>query len=552
MVKPVFRRKSIGTKVSDEEYAQLEALAGGRAMSEWTREVLLRELDGRQARPADETLLAEVLALRFDAATVTVTGGTVLTGPLYYVEDSLGTSRVIANSSGTVCYDGDFYPFGGERPYTNTCPQNYKFEGKERDTETGNDNFGARYYSNRYGRWLSADWSATPVAAPYAYDAENHLTSTAGVTYTYDGDGKRVMKSNGTLYWYGSSSDPYMETDLSNNMKYQYFFFNGQRVARENTSNQITWYFADHLGSSRVVWSVNGSDDSDFYPFGGERVISSGAANQYKFTGKERDAESGLDNFGARYDSSSMGRFMSPDPLLNSGHPSNPQTWNRYAYTLNNPLNIVDPTGLYNLVNNCASDDKKCNKQFQQNSERLKNGVSDLQKAADKEKDPVKKARLEASLKALGTENDGNNVNVSFGALKGDAAGHTDTVYNDKTGGLSFNVTFDPSKISSQNSQAIDAAHEGTHITDISDPRYATGQLSDFSDEYRAYQTSAWAASALGLSSLSFGKNGSYPIWNSSWATVDDEVLTRYIIENYKYSNGQPYKETTPHNPWDN
>ena len=64
MVKPVFRRKSIGTKVSEEEYAQLEALAGGRAVSEWVREVLLRELDCGQARPAEQTLLAEVLALR--------------------------------------------------------------------------------------------------------------------------------------------------------------------------------------------------------------------------------------------------------------------------------------------------------------------------------------------------------------------------------------------------------------------------------------------------------------------------------------------------------
>jgi len=64
MVKPVFRRKSIGTKVSEEEYARLETLAGGRALGEWVREVLLRELDGRQARPADEAVLAEVLALR--------------------------------------------------------------------------------------------------------------------------------------------------------------------------------------------------------------------------------------------------------------------------------------------------------------------------------------------------------------------------------------------------------------------------------------------------------------------------------------------------------
>lgn len=88
--------------------------------------------------------------------------------PTYYVEDMLGTSSVLTTNAGVVCYDADFYPYGGERSYTNTCPQNYKFEGKERDTETGNDDFGARYYSNRFGRWLSADWSAVPEAVPYA------------------------------------------------------------------------------------------------------------------------------------------------------------------------------------------------------------------------------------------------------------------------------------------------------------------------------------------------------------------------------------------------
>jgi RHS repeat-associated protein len=88
--------------------------------------------------------------------------------PIYYIEDLLGTSRVITTNAGTVCYDADFYPYGGERAYTNTCAQNYKFEGKERDSETGNDDFGARYYSNRFGRWLSADWSSVPVPVPYA------------------------------------------------------------------------------------------------------------------------------------------------------------------------------------------------------------------------------------------------------------------------------------------------------------------------------------------------------------------------------------------------
>jgi RHS repeat-associated protein len=90
--------------------------------------------------------------------------------PEYYAEDFLGSSRVTTQNNGTVCYDADFYPYGGERAYTNSCPSanGYKFEGKERDTETGNDDFGARYYSNRFGRWLSADWSSVPVAVPYA------------------------------------------------------------------------------------------------------------------------------------------------------------------------------------------------------------------------------------------------------------------------------------------------------------------------------------------------------------------------------------------------
>jgi RHS repeat-associated protein len=88
--------------------------------------------------------------------------------PIYYVADLLGSSRVLVQSNGTLCYDGDFTPYGGERSYISTCPQDYKFEGKERDTESGNDDFGARYYLWRVGRWLSADWSAVPVPVPYA------------------------------------------------------------------------------------------------------------------------------------------------------------------------------------------------------------------------------------------------------------------------------------------------------------------------------------------------------------------------------------------------
>jgi RHS repeat-associated protein len=87
---------------------------------------------------------------------------------VYYVDDQLGSSRVVTNSAGTVLDQSDFYPFGGERVIASSSGNVYKFEGKERDAETINDNFGARYYSSRFGRWLSPDWSSTPAPVPYA------------------------------------------------------------------------------------------------------------------------------------------------------------------------------------------------------------------------------------------------------------------------------------------------------------------------------------------------------------------------------------------------
>ncbi len=74
--------------------------------------------------------------------------------------------------------------------------------------------------------------------------------------------------------------------------------------------------------------------------------FSAASREGYKFTGKERDAESGLDYFGARYYGSNMGRFVTPDPLMASAHASNPQSLNRYAYVYNNPLGWIDPYGL--------------------------------------------------------------------------------------------------------------------------------------------------------------------------------------------------------------
>jgi len=222
---------------------------------------------------------------------------------------------------------------------------------------------------------VAAPSTCPPSGFQNTYNAENQLTSTAGVTYTYDGDGKRVMKSNGKLYWYGMASDPLDETDLTgvttNSGFKEYVFFGGKRIASRDYQNNVNYYFADHLGTARVVTNASGSilDDSDFYPFGGERpacepngapgcTMPPGSGNSYKFTSKERDSESGLDNFGARYDSSSMGRFISPDSTAYV-KPINPQSWNLYAYALNNPLLYVDPTGNTVSLSNCQ-DQNRC------------------------------------------------------------------------------------------------------------------------------------------------------------------------------------------------
>jgi RHS repeat-associated protein len=64
-----------------------------------------------------------------------------------------------------------------------------------------------------------------------------------------------------------------------------------------------------------------------------------------EFTGKERDAETGLDYFGARYFSSAQGRFTSPDKPFADQHVANPQSWNLYSYARNNPLRYIDDDG---------------------------------------------------------------------------------------------------------------------------------------------------------------------------------------------------------------
>lgn len=123
---------------------------------------------------------------------------------------------------------------------------------------------------------------------------------------------------------------------------------------------ETLWLVPDHLGTPRMVVARTGSLTAvkrhDYLPFGAELFANVGGRTQaqgytsdnvrQKFADSERDGETGLDFMQARYYSSTQGRFTSPDPFMGSAYLIDPQSLNRYTYCLNDPLNLVDATGL--------------------------------------------------------------------------------------------------------------------------------------------------------------------------------------------------------------
>jgi RHS repeat-associated protein len=122
----------------------------------------------------------------------------------------------------------------------------------------------------------------------------------------------------------------------------------------------IQWLVTDQLGTPRMIFNQSGSlagvSRHDYLPFGEELFSGTGGRTttqgysatdsvRQKFTEKERDNETGLDYFGARYYASTQGRFTSPDKPFADQFQTNPQSWNTYSYVRNSPCNNVDAKG---------------------------------------------------------------------------------------------------------------------------------------------------------------------------------------------------------------
>ena len=137
----------------------------------------------------------------------------------------------------------------------------------------------------------------------------------------------------------------------------------GRQIAEYSTNiasaedAQVAYLTADHLGSPRINTDRDGNVTArhDYRPFGeeiftdGGRTVALGYGDdsvRKKFTGYERDGETGLDYAQSRMYSSSFGRFGVPDPENAGAGFEEPQTWNAYIYVSNNPLSAIDPSGL--------------------------------------------------------------------------------------------------------------------------------------------------------------------------------------------------------------
>src|SRR6266571_2560544 len=222
-------------------------------------------------------------------------------------------------------------------------------------------------YDNNGNLTSAGNGSATTT---YTYDFANRLTALfslgATTSYGYDAFGARVYQIIATT---STSTYPFKffsvasTTKSSNNYATSTeYVFNGDTLlatvdqAFKNgtaTGTAKTRYVhPDHLGSTNVVTDENGAlvQTLDYYPYGATRVSVSTSTNEKrKFIGQFTD-DSGLDYLNARYYNSTQGQFISQDPVF-WGDPKqqnlrDPQSFNTYSYSLDNPITKKDPSGL--------------------------------------------------------------------------------------------------------------------------------------------------------------------------------------------------------------
>ena len=189
-----------------------------------------------------------------------------------------------------------------------------------------------------------------------------NTSNSVNATYLYDGNMKRVRSiidtGSGpkTIYNVYDASGQLVHVDEeTDGIETDYLHGMGQALARikdSGTGDVFTYLHPDHLGSPQIGTNgITGAVEftEHYTPFGEALLSQAANDNQSGFTGHIKDKSTGLNYMQARYYDPNIGRFLSIDPVtfMDTG---NPNFFNRYAYTFNDPINLTDPTGM------CAED----------------------------------------------------------------------------------------------------------------------------------------------------------------------------------------------------
>jgi RHS repeat-associated protein len=185
----------------------------------------------------------------------------------------------------------------------------------------------------------------------YTYNYDNMPTEVNNIGFVYDGNGTRVQKIIPNNY-----TTTYLDGlyECTNGYCDKHIYANGSRIAIK-TASQTFYLHGDHQGSTSVVTDNSGNQKGSitYYSFGGTRSDNSSVYLNYKYTGQELDKDTRLYNYGARLYDPDLARFLTPDSIVPKHW--NPQSLNRYAYVLNNPMNYTDPTG-HSLLSDILDD----------------------------------------------------------------------------------------------------------------------------------------------------------------------------------------------------
>jgi RHS repeat-associated protein len=196
-------------------------------------------------------------------------------------------------------------------------------------------------------------------AETYAYDGlDRQIRHTAGGSswnYIFDGSNERVAKAPpapGAWTYTLRDEGNRVATEYSGTMQSRDNVFLGNLAVVSYANSAVagngpvwTFYSSDHLGTPRLVTDLSGTavETRKSWPYG-EDATAPGTFQRLRFALMERDTEGSRYYDHARNHEFNLGRFLTPD--LVGGKSQIPQTWNRYTYTLNNPIKLIDPDGL--------------------------------------------------------------------------------------------------------------------------------------------------------------------------------------------------------------